>query len=104
MRRNPARWLAPLALAATATVTYVTVHSGLNPTSQHTSTTQTQVVHGALQRGSNSTTAKFYSVHPGDTLSSISHKTGVSLATLQRLNPSISPNSLQTSQRLRLRQ
>lgn len=102
MRRNPARWLAPLALVATATVTYAVVHSGLSAASRHTSTTRTQVVHGTIQRSHTSKT-KFYAVHPGDTLASISHKTGVSLATLHRLNPSLNPNSLQTSQRVRLR-
>ncbi|MBV9004697.1 MAG: LysM peptidoglycan-binding domain-containing protein [Solirubrobacterales bacterium] len=101
MRRNRARWLAPIALAATATSTYLIVHAGLTAKST-TSTAQTQVLHGPVRRGP-LTTAKFYSVQPGDTLSGIAHKTGVPLATLESLNPSINPNSLQTSQRLRLR-
>jgi LysM repeat protein len=101
MRRNRARWLAPLALAATATSTYLIVHSGLTAKST-TSTAQTRVVHGPVRRGQFAN-AKFYSVQQGDTLSSIAIKTGVSVATLEKLNPSINPNSLQTSQRLRLR-
>lgn len=102
MRRNVARWLAPLALIATATGTYLIVHSGLSPKSTTTTTQQTQVLHGPIRRGA-VTGAKFYTVRAGDTLSGISHKTGVPVAKLQQLNPSINPNSLQTSQRLRLR-
>ena len=47
----------------------------------------------------------FYVVKPGDTLSTIAAKTGVSMTSLTALNPSLasSPNSLQTGQRLRLR-
>jgi hypothetical protein len=47
--------------------------------------------------------AKFYVVRPGDTLSAISVKTHVSISRLLSLNPLVSPNSLQTGQRLRLR-
>jgi LysM repeat protein len=47
--------------------------------------------------------AKFYVVRPNDTLSKIAARTGVSLATIEQLNPSINPNSLHPSQRLRLR-
>jgi len=46
---------------------------------------------------------RFYVIRPGDSLSSISVKTGVSVGELEALNPSIDPNALQTGQRLRLR-
>ena len=53
---------------------------------------------------SSPTVEKSYVVRRGDTLSSISQKTGVSIQTLQALNHKlIDPNSLQTAQRLRLR-
>jgi LysM repeat protein len=42
-------------------------------------------------------------VKPGDSLSAISVKTHVSVATLEALNPGIDPNALQTGQRLTLR-
>jgi LysM repeat protein len=48
--------------------------------------------------------ATFYVVRPGDSLSSISVKTGVSVPTLESLNPGVDPAALQTGQRLRLRQ
>ena len=39
---------------------------------------------------------------PGDTLTVIADKTGVSLETIQRLNPDVDPQALQTGQRLKL--
>lgn len=99
-RRNPARYLAPVALAAAIAGTYVIVHNGLNA-KQPTVHTQTNIVitrpHGKFAH------RKYYSVQPGDSMSSIAAKTGVSLSTLEALNRHVDPNSLQTGQRLRLR-
>ncbi len=47
---------------------------------------------------------KFYTVQAGDSLSTISVKTGVPVATLESLNPGVDPGALQTGQLLRLRQ
>jgi len=99
--RSRARYLAPIALAATITATYFVVHAGLD---RKTSTTRTQVV---LPRQTTKhkrvTQASSYTVRAGDTLSQISVKTGVSVPTLETLNPGINPNALQTGQRLKLR-
>ena len=46
---------------------------------------------------------KFYVVQPGDSLSLIAEKTGVSLERLQQLNPDIDPQLLPSGVRLRLR-
>jgi LysM repeat protein len=95
--------LAPIALAATITATYLVVHAALN---DRKSTPQQQVVRTSAtsptqaRRGRGSST---YRVKSGDTLSNISAKTGVPLPTLETLNPNINPNALQTGQRLRLR-
>jgi LysM repeat protein len=102
-RRSPGRYLAPLALAATVAGTYLIVHAGLT----HKSSTSTSHVSSRAttnaKRGKNEK-AKFYVVQPGDTLSSIAQKTGVSIATLEALNPKlVDPNSLQAAQRLKLR-
>ena len=43
-----------------------------------------------------------YTVRSGDTLSAISIKTGVSLATIQRLNPKLDADTLHAGQRVRL--
>jgi LysM repeat protein len=99
--RNRARYLAPIALAAAITVTYLVVHAALGVKS---SSSHSQVV---LPRQTTTTKrvtrASVYTVRSGDTLSQISVKTGVSVPTLEALNPGINPNALQTGQRLKLR-
>jgi LysM repeat protein len=45
----------------------------------------------------------FYVIKAGDSLSSISVRTGVPVSKLEALNPSIDPTALQTGQRVRLR-
>jgi len=104
--RNGARYLAPIALVATIAVTYLIVHDA---TRSKTSTTVPEQV--VRQRTSRSTPSKtvakrvrFYTVKSGDTLSAISATTGVSLPTLEQLNPGVNPGALQAGQRLRLRQ
>ena len=97
-----ARYLAPIALAAAAVGSFVIVNSGLQ--TDHPATSHRQpprhapVTHGKFAR------AKFYTVQVGDSLTAIAAKTGIPLATLEALNPTVSPDSLQTGQRLRLRQ
>jgi len=103
--RNPARYLAPLALAAVAVAAYVIVHHALAPkpapppalVQTNTLTSQTTPSHHGRPK------AKFYTVQQGDTLSRIAARTGVSLTTLETLNPSVNPDALHPSQRLRLR-
>ena len=46
---------------------------------------------------------KFYVVQPGDSLSLIAEKTGVSLERLQQLNPDIDPQLLPSGVKLKLR-
>ena len=103
MGTNSARFLAPIALAAVAVGTYLIVQNGLHH--HHSSTAQsTQVQTGTTAgRRLHHPTPRFYIVKSGDTLSEISVKTHVSILRISALNPGISPNSLQTGQRLRLR-
>jgi LysM repeat protein len=102
MRRSPGRYLAPIALAATVAGTYLIVHTGLT---HKTSTTSSHVTsRSGTSANHRKARIKVYVVQPGDTLSSISQKTGVSVGTLEALNPKlVDPNSLQAAQRLRLR-
>ncbi len=102
MVAKSARYLAPIALAAVAVVTYVIVHSGL--VTHHTPVTQsTNLATGGHHSHHRRRLPKFYVVKSGDTLSEISVKTHVPILRITTLNPNISPNSLQTGQRLRLR-
>jgi LysM repeat protein len=97
--RKGARFLAPIALAATIAGTYLIVHEGLTAksTTSHQSGRTHRHAHGKYAR------TRFYVIQGGDSMTSIAHKTGVSLTTLESLNPSVDPNTLQTGQRLRLR-
>lgn len=101
VRRSRARYLAPIALAAVIAGTYLVVHTGLTHKS-HASSSQSQArrpsrAHRKFVK------VKLYVVQAGDNLTSIASKTGIPITTLERLNPRVQPNSLQTGQRLRLR-
>ena len=100
--RIAARLFALVALAAVALGVYLIVHSGL---STHASTTShaTQLRSGPQAGPRHRHTPRFYVVKSGDTLSGISIQTRVAIFQLTQLNPGLSPNSLQTGQRLRLR-
>ena len=102
--RNPARYLAPLAILAVAAAAYVIVHSTLlhKHTPAPIPVVQTTTTSSSTP-GKPATGKKFYVVQPNDTLSKIAAKTGVSLSTIERLNPKINPDALHPSQRLRLR-
>jgi LysM repeat protein len=107
-RRSPSRYLAPLALVVTLGGTYLVIHNATGgATVTHTATT---VTHRTAPRrktgpGKSTTTAATasYVVRPGDNLSAIAARTGVSAATIESLNPGVSSNALQVGQRLRLR-
>lgn len=104
--RNPARYLAPLAIAAVAAASYVIIHHALmhKHTSASLSIVQSTTTGTGTRTGHKvSNKAKFYFVKPNDTLSRIAAKTGVPLSTLETLNPNVTPDSLHPQQRLRLR-
>jgi len=48
-------------------------------------------------------TPAFYVVEAGDTLTSIAHRTGVSVARIQDLNPEVDPQVLVSGEKLKLR-
>jgi LysM repeat protein len=103
MARRPARYLAPLALLATAVATAVIVSEATG--SGHHPAQARRVARPKVSRtvAGGGRRAGAYVVQSGDTLSAIAAKTGVSVATLEALNPRVSPTALQTGQRLRLR-
>jgi len=98
-RRNPGRYLAPLALVAVIVATAVVVRTGIG-THHPAATTGTT---GFVSTRRVIPKKRFYVVRAGDSLSIISVKTGVSVGQLEALNPSVDPNALQTGQRLKLR-
>ncbi len=58
---------------------------------------------GATTTGTTTTAAAVYTVQAGDLFGTISAKTGVSVASLEKLNPKVSPTSLHVGQVLKLR-
>jgi LysM repeat protein len=91
---TPVRFLAPLALVL-AVIAVVVVIGSASPApktaSKPTTTAQARP------------TKKTALVRSGDTMTSISDRTGVSVAVLLRLNPDVDPNALPVGKPLKLR-
>jgi LysM repeat protein len=117
-RRSPARFLAPLALivfviAVMAIVSNSGSSSGSSSdssaTTSGTATTKSSTTTSAKKKHKTSTTPattgspRTYTVQVGDTLGSIAAKTGVSLATIQSLNPAVDPHAMVAGQKIKLR-
>ncbi len=100
--RNALRYLAPIVLVIVVigAILIVANHTG-GSNSGATSAHVTKHQPGPRGKYANAT---FYTVQPGDNLTAIAAKTGVPVLTLEQLNQSLDPNSLQTGQKLRLRQ
>ena len=104
-RRSPARWLAPVALVICAVAVYAVVENNLrdDSTTKGTDTAQRATpTKPTSQKRSGSKRKRTYIVKSGDTLSAISVKTGVPLATLERLNPKLDADTLHAGQKVRL--
>ncbi len=97
-----ARLLAPIAIIAVAVVVYLLVHDTVN-NSHQTVTPHSAKASGRHHHHHHRPARKFYVVKVGDTLSGIAARFHIPVTRLQALNPNISPNALQTGQRLRLR-
>jgi LysM repeat protein len=108
--RNPARFLAPLALVAFAFALVVVVQSSAGGGgSGGTTSTEQQPTSPGTGSGDEPAPAddskgpRFYRVKPGDTPSAIAQKTGVPLSQIQELNPDLDPQTLAPGQRIKLR-
>jgi LysM repeat protein len=106
-RRRIGRWLAPVALITCAVAVYAVVDNTLlkNDSASSTSdgTQQTTSTKSTSKKGAKARKRRrAYVVKSGDTLSAISIKTGVSMTTIQRLNPKIQADTLHAGQRVRL--
>jgi LysM repeat protein len=100
--RSRGRFLAPIAILIVIAATVLIVQGELG--SKHHARAQRTNDIRHLARTSGAKAETFYVVKSGDSLSSISTKTGVAVPTLEKLNPHVDPGALQTGQRLRLRQ
>ena len=105
---NPLRILAPAALVVFAIVFLVVVStSGVDDeaTKEDAGARQGQRADGKTSSGKPRPRRRRanYTVKPGDSLGSISEKTGVPIETLEGLNPEIDPQALDAGAKLKLR-
>ncbi len=97
---SPARLLAPLALAASLAATLVIVAASLGGRE----VTSDRSPPSAARRTAAAVTprTRTYRIQPGDFLSRIAERSGVSVARLRELNPTVDPTNLRVGQRLTL--
>jgi LysM repeat protein len=105
--RSPARFLAPIALVAFAVALYTVVEDAREPAGKQSSETpakasSTPAKSSSAKKKSSTRKRRTYTVKAGDTASGISDKTGVSIATMQKLNKDFDPQTLSPGQRIRL--
>jgi LysM repeat protein len=116
-RRSPLRFLAPVALVAFGLALLVVVsssNSGDSDTTQSPSEREKDRDLGAStkksKRKAKSSSAngtlpsRTYTVKSGDTLGSISEKTGIPVEKLQELNPQLDPQQLVSGQKIKLKE
>lgn len=101
--RNPARFLAPVALIVVIVGTIVVVESGVRSSPRSTPSTRSTTLPPSASHSRRPARPPTYTVKPGDTLGVIAERTGVPEATIETLNPHLDPNSLHPGQRLRIR-
>ena len=113
MRRNArlARYAAPLAFLAAATVAILLIRSGLengDTTTPRTTTAATTTAAGTTEPGTAGTTtnqagAEFYVIRAGDTLAVIADAHDTTVEQLLVLNPDVDPVALTVGQRIRVK-
>ncbi len=96
-----ARIFAALALVVAVLVVVIIASSAMNGSD---SNGQYRHKHQGQEEGAkHRTKAKAYTVQTGDTLTAISHKTGVPVAEILALNPEVDPQILIAGQTLKLK-
>ena len=107
MRNDIARYVAPAAILAAATVAILLIRAGLDaadevvppPTTVATTETgATTTVETAARRP-----ARFTNVESGETLGTIAEEFDTTVESLIELNPGIDPTALRVGQRVRVR-
>jgi LysM repeat protein len=102
--RNPARFLAPLALVAFVVVLLMILRTGGDDQSGEQPASNSKPTATATATAKPKRKRKVYVVKPGDTPSGIADKTGVSLEQLEEANPDLDPQLLAPGQRIKLPQ
>lgn len=101
----PARALAAIALCSGFVVVLVVVATSLGGGGGNGDSASRPAAGKTVQEGKRKKkpAPKSYVVQNGDTLTSIAHRTGVSVARIQALNPGVDPQILVSGEKLKLR-
>jgi LysM repeat protein len=114
-RRSPLRFLAPIALVIFAIALLMILSSSGGSDSGGSTSASDQQKNADLGTSSKKTKRKrtsangslptrTYTVKSGDTLGSISAKTGIPVGKLQEINPQLDPQQLVSGQKIKLRE
>jgi LysM repeat protein len=106
--RSPARFIAPLALVASALALYLVVQSTSRddtetPAAPSATSGATKTSSKAKRAAKKRQRRRTYTVKAGDTPSGIAEKTGVPLDQILELNPDLDPQSLSPGTKIKLR-
>jgi LysM repeat protein len=103
MKRPPVilRLLAPIAVAGLAVVVFLVVASSLPDSNSDDKRRKGRGDQQSQQQAKSD--EKFYTVEPGDTLTTISDKTGIGVEKLTELNPDLDPQALISGEQVKLR-
>jgi LysM repeat protein len=103
MKRPPVilRLLAPIAVAGLAVVVFLVVASSLPDSDSDDKRRERRGDQQSQQQAKSD--EKFYTVEPGDTLTTISDKTGIGVEKLTELNPDLDPQALISGEQVKLR-
>ena len=102
-----ARYAAPAAFLAAATVAVLLVRSGLRadderPAATATTAVTTTATGTTTARGRTVPPRRFYRMRPGETLTDVAERFDTSVARLLELNPEVDPLALRVGQRIRV--
>lgn len=108
------RYLAPAAFLLAATIAVVLIRAGLEsgggpsspagtPTLVSTRSTTTRTAATTVRKHKRTAAKRFWTVQAGDTFAVVASKTGVPVATIERLNPTVKSTSLFIGEKLRIR-
>ena len=112
MRDDWRRYAAPAAFLLAVTIAVVLIRSGMNNGQSSTSDTTSipTVTHKTVAtttttkaKPRKTAAKKYWTVQAGDTFGVISSKTGVPVATIEQLNPTVKSTSLFIGQKLRIK-
>jgi LysM repeat protein len=98
------RILAPLALIALVIAVIVVASNSGYSGGGGTTGTQPSATGTTQTQAPAKTRRRRYTIKAGDTLGAIAEKTGVSVTTLEDLNPGLDPQQLVAGQKLKLRE